>query len=552
MDAVTTKPVALARPSAPASTASTPTARSATNAALANGLHIRKLTALERAAIVGQTPTSSQSTVVHAPNTALALRLQSAEQKALAADAAKVAALLPKMLCALGGVDDLTDLGVRPLVASAGTESLFNCLFGRDSIRMAIDMIDTHPAVAKSTIEALAKLQGVRVNPKAEEEPGRIIHEFRSAEEVAKIRPFEPNIDNWDFPYYGSVDATLRFVDLVSQYVEQRGPAVLDENINVDAQTNARFGQAPRTIRDAVSAAVGFIERRLHDPRAGGFVYVERANPKGIQNQILEDSFDSVYDENGKLHPTTLPYAPVAEQGYAYRALKDASRLLHRPELSDEADALQQRFATAFWQEDLGTFAQAVGFDADGHGSPMRTIASSPAQLLGTGILDNLEAQRRKMVARLFEPDMLAGAGIRTKSTEAARFRAGGYHNGTVWPTISLEIADGLRRTEQIERARGRDDEARDLEAKATDLEDRAIHACAKFPFFPEFFRGDVDGSIAINTEVIRDKDRDGVMNTLEQPPQPQGWTATALARILERRGLFDSSARSATQQAAE
>src|SRR5581483_1854006 len=143
---------------------------------------------------------------------------------------------------------------------------------------------------------------------------------------------------------------------------------------------------------------------------------------------------------------------------YAYRALKDAAQLLggdRGKQLDDEASQLQQRFVKAFWQEDLGTFAQAVGYDDKGQGTAMRTIESSPGQLLGTGILDDLDEQRTKMVARLFEPDMLAGAGIRTKSTEAARFRAGGYHNGTVWPTISLEIADGLRRTADVERARG-------------------------------------------------------------------------------------------------
>ena len=142
-----------------------------------------------------------------------ALRLKPAEERELAADAAKVASLLPKMLCDLGGVRDLNELGVRPLVASAGSDSLFNCLFGRDSIRMAIDVIDTHPAVARSTIVALAKLQGTKHNAKSEEEPGRIIHEFRTPEELEKIREYEPNIDNWEFPYYGSVDATLRFVE---------------------------------------------------------------------------------------------------------------------------------------------------------------------------------------------------------------------------------------------------------------------------------------------------------------------------------------------------
>jgi glycogen debranching enzyme len=448
-------------------------------------------------------------------------------------DAMTIAKLLPEMLCSLGGVDKLSDLGIRPLVASAGKESLFNTLFGRDSIRMAVDLIDSYPKVAKATIIELAKLQGVKVNPKAEEEPGRIIHEFRSPEELEKMLEFEPNIKNWDFPYYGSVDATPTFVSLVGEYVKRHGPAILDEKFP--------FHGGERTVREAVEAAVGWVQGRLDDPRAGGFLWVQRANPKGIQNQILEDSFDSVYYADGKLHPTTLPYAPVAEQGYAYKALMDAAKMGigDSAKLEARAQKLKTDFVNAFWQEDLGTFAQAVGFDETGHGTPMRTIASSPGQLLMSGILDDLDDQRTKMVNRLFQPDMLGGAGIRTKSTTAARFIEGGYHNGTVWPTISLEIADGLRRSAEVALKRGNLGDAQDLTARAIDLEDRAIRAMAKFPFFPEFLRGGVDGKIDVNKEVIRKIDRDGHLNTLEQPPQPQGWTTTAMEKVLRRRGLL-------------
>src|SRR5205807_3738071 len=49
-------------------------------------------------------------------------------------------AALVRVLCDLGRVERLADLGmVGPLVASAGSDSLFHCLFGRDSIRMAMD-----------------------------------------------------------------------------------------------------------------------------------------------------------------------------------------------------------------------------------------------------------------------------------------------------------------------------------------------------------------------------------------------------------------------------
>jgi glycogen debranching enzyme len=494
---------------------------------------------------------------------------RAAHDAAIARDTRRIAGLLPQMLCDLGGVDDVSKLGVRPLVASAGKDSLFNCLFGRDSIRMAIDVIDSHPAVALSTIVELARLQGTKTNDKAEEEPGRIIHEYRDAEGLERIRQFEPDIDKWDFPYYGSVDATPAFVMLIGEYVRRFGKEVLDLDVNTTKDAKARFGTAPRTVRQALDAALSWLEGRMDDPRAGGFLWVQRANPHGIGNQILEDSRDSVYSEDGHIHPTTLPYAPIAEQGYAWRALLDAAAMLEGDERSTHdaaalrarADLLKEQIVRVFWQDDLSTFAQAIGFDERGAGTPMRTIASSPGQLLRTGLLDEGRIEldgrtvevaelRRRLVDRLFQPDMLAGAGIRTKSTRAARFLAGGYHNGTVWPTISLEIKDGLlhcaeRVTLDAEKARAFGDEkaaarhtreAKDLFAKAHDLEDRAIRACARFPFFPEFFRGDPDGSIAVNTEVKKGVDRDGHLNTFEQPPQPQGWTATALDKILRQR----------------
>jgi glycogen debranching enzyme len=439
---------------------------------------------------------------------------------ALRKNAATVARLLPEMLKNLGGVDDLAKLGVRPLVASAGKDSLFNCLFGRDSLRMAMDTVETFPGVAKSTVCELAKLQGKKTNPKSEEQPGRIIHEFRDAAELATIAQFSPGIMNWEFPYYGSVDATPLFVSLVAQ-VAEKDPGILEVAL-----------PDGRTIKDAVAAAVAWVEGCLDDPRAGGYIYVQRSNPFGIENQILEDSRDSVYFEDGKLHPTTLPYAPVAEQGYAYRALKDAAKILGDDRHAKKADALQERFFADYWQEDLGTFAQALGFDAEGNGRPMRTVASSAFQLLDTGIVDGTP-YADKLIERLFQPDMIAGPGVRTKSTTAARFLEGGYHNGTVWPTISLEIKNGVLRQAALATDPAK---AKSYVAKARDLEDRALKTMAKFGDFPEFLRGSVSGEIEVNPEVIRGIDRDGLENTFEQPPQPQGWTATAMLKVLKRR----------------
>ena len=45
------------------------------------------------------------------------------------------------------------------------------------------------------------------------------------------------------------------------------------------------------------------------------------------------------------------------------------------------------------------------------------------------------------------------------------------------------------------------------------------LAACAAIGGFPEFFRGDPDGSLSVNTAIL-DELVDGTLNRLEQPPQ--------------------------------
>jgi glycogen debranching enzyme len=132
---------------------------------------------------------------------------------------------------------------------------------------------------------------------------------------------------------------------------------------------------------------------------------------------------------------------------------------------------------------------------------------------------------------------MLARAGIRTKSALAPRFHPGSYHNGSVWPVDTGVIADGLRR-------HGRSD-------LADELEDRIVRACTEVGAPVEFFRGDVDGSVRINTHFVETV-VDGIPRLLEQPPQlVQGWTVTRLWRILRHRGLVPAELLAVAQPAA-
>ena len=450
------------------------------------------------------------------------------------------------VLCQLGQVERLDKLGqAGPLLASAGSDSLFHCLFGRDAIRMAFDLLDDFPDVAETTLLTLASLQGVSLEPRAEEEPGRIIHEHRLADDALL-----PELERrWTFPYYGAVDSTPQWINLLAAYTARFGDAILDAPI-VD-----RLGRQV-TVFDSLLAALRWIVGRLDDPVGGGYLWVRRASSEGIANQIWEDSGDSHYHEDGTVFDFTQPYAPVAVQGYAYDALLGVAEILTRrqacpeesracegrktedrrqegraeveafwaAELRSRAADLRARFLRELWQPDLGTFALALTFDGpSGRGRPARVVASSPGHLLASRLLDGADAAdlRERLISRLFQDDLLAGAGIRTRATGAARFRPGSYHNGSTWPMDTGAVADGLRR-------HGHD-------ALADDLEARILTGCAATGGFPEFFRGDEDGRIAVNVTTI-DELVDGALNRLEQPPQPnQGWTATRVWRILSR-----------------
>lgn len=434
---------------------------------------------------------------------------------------------LVQVLCQVGRVERLSDLGSNgPLLASAGSDSLFHCVFGRDALRMAHDLIDDFPAVARATLLELAKFQGVRVDNRSEEEPGRILHELRT--------PDDPHVEwlrhlGWDFPYYGSVDATPQWVSLLGAYVERYGTDFLDAPL-----TDRTFHVV--TLRASLERALAWIVERLESPAAGGFLWVRRANPNGIANQVWQDSYDAYFLDDGTLLDPELPYAPIAVQGYAFDALLVGAQLLGQsrgeaafsPEwLRARAQRLRAQLLEKFWQADLRTFAVAVAFDARGFARPARVVGSEPGHLLASRVLDadDVASPRESLIGRLFEDDLLGSAGIRTKSTTAARFSPGSYHNGSIWPMDNGVIADGLRRHNAL--------------AAATDLEERILAACRATGGFPEFVRGDVGTSIVINNVVV-DSLADGQMRRLEQPPQlNQGWTATRVWRILRQRNCL-------------
>ena len=203
------------------------------------------------------------------------------------------------------------------------------------------------------------------------------------------------------------------------------------------ARSTDRLGRRV-TLLDSLLAALGWILGRLDDPAGGGYLWVRGRSPDGIANQVWEDSGDSYYHADGTLFDFTRPYAPVAVQGYAYDALLGAATCLEQlapvigraAEPAPSAPGRRLRARTparllAAGPRDVRPGAdvrQRTGRPPAGRARPVSRRAQGTSWRAACWTATMCAPIRERLIRRLFEADLLAGAGIRTRSTARPGF----------------------------------------------------------------------------------------------------------------------------------
>ncbi|MFD6174441.1 glycogen debranching N-terminal domain-containing protein [Streptomyces coeruleorubidus] len=196
-----------------------------------------------------------------------------------------------------------------------------------------------------------------------------------------------------------------------------------------------RTAPAPRRVRPRLGARPG---------SGDGFLkYIDQTG-RGLSSQGWKDSDGSIrYRDGSRAH---APIALCEVRAHVHEAALCGAALLRafgRPGADvweAWAGRLAARFRDRFWVSDERGLYPAVALDGDG--KPVDSATSGFGHLLGTGLLNAEESAL--LVARIAGPDLDAGHGLRTLSSDAVGYNPYGYHVGSIWAHDTAMAVDGL------------------------------------------------------------------------------------------------------------
>lgn len=310
-------------------------------------------------------------------------------------------------------------LDIGPAAPIAGLP-LYQQFFGRDTLTIGWQAAMVMPTLLRDALRANAAVQGRTFDDWRDEQPGRIIHQMRTGPlSLLNVDPL--------LRYYGDYSAPQDFLIMLAQYL---------------AWTDDR--ETVRALLPAARAVLDWLDR-YGDLDGDGLLEYCTRSAKGVKNQGWKDSDDAIVDERGEI--VTAPIATSEMQAYWYVGLEQMALTLfflgERREalrLRRQAMALKRRFHDAFWMEDEGFYALALGSNKE----QIRSISSNTGHCLAAGIVPR--AVGKRVVRRLMAPDMFSGWGVRTLSSDHPAYNPFSYHLGSVWPVENGTIAFGFAR----------------------------------------------------------------------------------------------------------
>ncbi|MDB5161153.1 MAG: hypothetical protein JWO96_533 [Candidatus Saccharibacteria bacterium] len=448
---------------------------------------------------------------------------------------------------AMRSVTSKSGLGVY-----ASSDNLFKgAVFGRDSLEVAEDLMPIRGKLVEKILLTLASLQGEVNNADNEEEPGKIIHEYRTSRIDGK--PIDENSskilrrlsERWggtstQLAYYGSVDATPLFIRAVHWYTTLYGDSIMNRRIQLRSGHVLPFSAV-------VDNAVGWVIHKVESSKSGLIEY-QRVNPKGIENQVWKDSTEFYVHTNGEVANHKKPISSIEVQAIAYDALRGAAKLLPGREAQANAIAaqLRTRALELLWVPQIDYFALGTDYDEAGNLRLIETVTANPAELLDSTFFDDLPADQTEryiggITRRIMGTEFLTDAGIRSRSLyEANLVSFWDYHGSyTSWPKETYDIAKGLKR--------------QGLPKLAHELENRLLNVVKSMKSFPEFVYVDYRGRVLGMPNKRETHGELLFVDSSNKPEKVQAWTVSAVVAINSaKRSRFGGSKHSSWQHKLE